>query len=163
MESEAQNRQHASSAAGGWPGPARAWYAVAVFTLITVLAFVDRQLLVLLVEPIKADLNISDTKMSFLLGFAFIMFYAFLSLPIARLADVYSRKFIVACGVTLWSLMTAACGMAGTYWQLFLARMGVGCGEACNGPATFSIIADSFPPEKLAKATAVIRMSFLMV
>jgi len=162
MESDVHDHQAGTNAASGWPSPARAWYAVAVFTLITILAFVDRQLLVLLVEPIKADLNISDTKMSFLLGFAFIMFYAFLSLPIARLADVYSRKFIVACGVTLWSLMTAACGMAGSYWQLFLARMGVGCGEACNGPATFSIIADSFPPEKLAKATAVISSGFFV-
>lgn len=150
----------ADSGARSWPSPARAWYAVGIFTVATVLAFIDRQLLVLLVQPIKADLGISDTEMSFLLGFAFIMFYAFLSLPIARLADVYSRKVIVACGVALWSIMTAACGLASTYWHLFLARMGVGSGEACNGPATFSIIADSFPPEKLAKATAVISSGF---
>jgi MFS family permease len=148
--------------ASSWPSPLRAWYAVGVFTLVTIMAFVDRQIMVLLVDPIKADLGISDTKMSFLLGFAFVMFYAFLSLPIARLADTRSRRAIIAVGVTLWSIMTAACGLAQNYWQLFLARMGVGSGEACNGPATFSLIADSFPPEKLAKATAVISSGFFI-
>jgi len=160
--SEMPQEEDTATVDRSWPSPSRAWYAVGVFTIVTIFAFVDRQLLVLLVEPIKADLQISDTRMSFLLGFAFIMFYAFLSLPIARLADVHSRKIIVACGVTLWSLMTAACGLASSYWHLFIARMGVGCGEACNGPATFSIIADSFPPEKLAKATAVISSGFFV-
>ena len=150
------------SAAQPWPSSARAWYAVGVFTLVTVISFIDRQLLVLLVEPIKHDLQISDTQMSFLLGFAFVMFYAFLSIPIARLADVHSRKLIIACGLAFWSVMTAMCGLASNYWQLFLARMGVGAGEACNGPATFSIIADSFPPEKLAKATSVISSGFFV-
>lgn len=145
-----------------WPSPARAWYAVGVFTVVTIISFIDRQILVLLVEPIKRDLQISDTQMSFLLGFAFVMFYAFLSIPIARLADSYSRKTIIACGLAFWSIMTAVCGLASNYWQLFLARMGVGAGEACNGPATFSIVADSFPPEKLAKATAVISSGFFV-
>ena len=156
--------QGANSIASGqaWPSPARAWYAVGIFTLVTIISFVDRQLLVLLVEPIKHDLGISDTKMSFLLGFAFVMFYAFLSIPIARLADVHSRKLIIGCGLAFWSVMTAVCGLASNYWQLFLARMGVGAGEACNGPATFSIIADSFPPEKLAKATSVISSGFFI-
>lgn len=124
------------------------------------LSFVDRQILVLLVQPIKADLQISDTQMGLLLGFAFVMFYAFLSIPIARLADVHSRRLIIGCGVAVWSVMTAMCGIAHNYWQLFIARMGVGAGEACNGPATFSIVADSFPPEKLAKATSVISSGF---
>ena len=124
------------------------------------LSFVDRQILVLLVQPIKADLHISDTQMGLLLGFAFVMFYAFLSIPIARLADVHSRRLIIGCGVAVWSVMTALCGIAHNYWQLFIARMGVGAGEACNGPATFSIVADSFPPEKLAKATSVISSGF---
>ena len=124
------------------------------------LSFVDRQILVLLVQPIKADLHISDTQMGLLLGFAFVMFYAFLSIPIARLADVHSRRLIIGCGVAVWSVMTAMCGIAHNYWQLFFARMAVGAGEACNGPATFSIVADSFPPEKLAKATSVISSGF---
>jgi MFS family permease len=152
----------AGSTAQPWPSPSRAWYGVGIFTIVTIISFIDRQILVLLVEPIKRDLQISDTQMSFLLGFAFVMFYAFLSIPIARLADSYCRKCIVACGLAFWSIMTAACGLAGNYWQLFLARMGVGAGEACNGPATFSIVADSFPPEKLAKATAVISSGFFV-
>ena len=161
-DTDAVREESAQGGGQGWPSPGLAWYAVGVFTLVTILAFVDRQLLVLLVQPIKRDLHISDTEMSILLGFAFVMFYAFLSLPIARLADVHSRKLIVGCGVAIWSVMTAACGLAGNYWHLFLARMGVGAGEACNGPATFSIIADSFPPEKLAKATAVISSGFFV-
>ena len=145
-----------------WPSPGIAWYGVGVFTFVTMLSFVDRQILVLLVQPIKADLHISDTRMSFLLGFAFVMFYAFLSIPIARLADVHSRRMIIGWGVAIWSVMTALCGLANNYWHLFIARMGVGAGEACNGPATFSIVADSFPPEKLAKATSVISSGFFI-
>ena len=159
---QAANESRSQSDQQQWPSPAMAWYAVGVFTIVTIISFIDRQILVLLVEPIKRDLQISDTQMSLLLGFAFVMFYAFLSIPIARLADVHSRKLIIGCGLAFWSLMTACCGLAGNYWQLFLARMGVGAGEACNGPATFSIIADSFPPEKLAKATAVISSGFFI-
>ena len=163
MADQGLNQQgNSKSSTQPWPSPARAWYGVAIFTMVTIISFVDRQILVLLVEPIKQDLQISDTQMSFLLGFAFVMFYAFLSIPIARLADVYSRRLIIGCGLAFWSLMTATCGLASNYWQLFLARMGVGAGEACNGPATFSIIADSFPPEKLAKATAVVSAGFFV-
>jgi MFS family permease len=129
---------------------------------VTALALIDRQILVLLVEPIKQDLQISDTRMSILMGFAFVMFYAILGIPIARLADVKSRRLIIGCGIAFWSIMTASCGLAHNYWQLFLARMGVGAGEACNGPATFSIVGDSFPPEKLAKASGVISSGFYL-
>ncbi len=145
-----------------WPSPLVAWYGVGVFTIATAFAFIDRQILVLLVEPIKKDLAVTDTQISLLTGLAFVMFYLFLSIPIARLADVHSRKLIVGIGVAFWSLMTVVCGMAQNYWHLFWARVGVGAGEACNGPATFSIIADSFPPEKLAKATSVISTGFFL-
>ena len=145
-----------------WPGPGRAWYSVAVFTLVTAFAFVDRQILVLMVGPIKKDLLLTDTQISLLIGFAFVMFYVFLGIPIARLADTFSRRAIVGAGVVLWSCMTAACGLAQSFWQLFCARVGVGLGEACNGPATFSILADSFPPEKLAKAAAIISSGFFL-
>jgi MFS family permease len=117
---------------------------------------------VLLVEPIKKDLLVSDTQISLLTGFAFVMFYVFLGIPIARLADVHSRKLIIGIGVAFWSLMTVVCGLAQNYWHLFWARVGVGAGEACNGPATFSIVADSFPPEQLPKATAVISTGFFL-
>ncbi|MBM2830234.1 MAG: yjjL 2 [Gammaproteobacteria bacterium] len=148
-----ENPQHAAKHV--WPAPLTAWYGVGVFTIVTALALIDRQILVLLVEPIKADLQISDTQMSILMGFAFVMFYAFLGIPIARLADVKSRRLIIGCGIAFWSLMTAACGLAQNFWHLFLARMGVGAGESCYAPAILSIVGDSFPPEKLAKASAV--------
>ncbi|HLB29911.1 MAG TPA: MFS transporter [Gammaproteobacteria bacterium] len=145
-----------------WPSPAKAWYGASIFTLATALALIDRQIMNLLVEPIKQDLHISDTQMSLLVGFAFALFYAFLGIPLARLADVCCRKTILCIGIAFWSIMTACCGLAHSYWMLFLARVGVGAGESVNGPTTFSIVGDSFPPEKLAKASAVISSGFYL-
>jgi MFS family permease len=121
----------------GWPSRRRAWYALAVLTVALLVATIDRSVLQLLVEPIKADLNISDTQMSFIIGFAFVFFYAFLGLPIARLADRSSRRLIIGVGIAFWSVMTALCGVAQNYWQLFWARVGVGAGESSFAPATF--------------------------
>ncbi|HUI58755.1 MAG TPA: MFS transporter, partial [Steroidobacteraceae bacterium] len=101
-----------------------------------------------------------DTQMSLLLGMAFISVYAFLGLPIARLADGGSRRLIIGAGIAFWSLMTALCGTAHTYWQLFLARMGVGAGEASFAPATYSILTDSFPRAKLPRAMAIMSIGF---
>ncbi|MBI2994786.1 MAG: MFS transporter [Gammaproteobacteria bacterium] len=145
-----------------WPNVARAWYAVFVFAIVLMFAFIDRQIITLLVGPIKKDLGVTDTQMSLLLGFAFVMFYVVLGIPIARLADVKSRRLIIGIGVTVWSAMTAACGLAQNYSQLFVARVGVGVGEACNGPATFSMLSDYFPKEKLAKAAAVLSIGFFL-
>jgi len=145
-----------------WPSPARAWYGVAIFTLALMFNAIDRQIMNLLVDPIKHDLGITDTQMSLLLGFSYAAFSAIAGIPIARLADVHSRRLIIAVGVIGWSTMTAACGLAQNYWQLFLARVGVGVGDACNAPATFSIMADSFPKETLPKATSVISMGFML-
>lgn len=147
---------------GSWPSPARAWYGVAVFTLALTFNAIDRQIMNLLVGPIKHDLAISDTQMSLLLGFSYAVFSAVAGIPIARLADVHSRRLIIGIGIVGWSTMTAACGIAQNYWQLFLARVGVGVGDACNAPATFSILADSFPKETLPKATSVISMGFML-
>lgn len=145
-----------------WPSPARAWYAVFVFTIVLMFAFIDRQIITLLVGPIKHDLGVSDTQVSLLLGFAFIMFYVVLGIPIARVADVKSRRLIIGIGIAIWSAMTAACGLAQNYWQLFAARVGVGVGEACNGPATFSMLSDYFPKEKLPKAISVLSIGFFV-
>ena len=106
----------------------------------------------MLVEPIKADFQISDTQVSLLLGLSFAIFYCLVAIPIGRLVDTRSRKNIVAVGITLWSLMTAMCGLAQNYAQLFLARIGVGVGEATLGPAAYSMLADTFPPRKLGFA-----------
>jgi len=144
-----------------WPSPRTAWYAVGVFALILAINFMDRGIVTLLVEPIKHDLGLSDFKASLLIGFAFILFNVMLGLPIARLADTRSRRVIIATGLVVWSTMTALCGLARNYVQLFMARVGVGVGEACNGPATFSMLADLFPPAKLPRAIAVMNFGFV--
>ena len=120
--------------------------------LAQVVSFIDRQVITLLVQPIRADLAISDTQMSLLMGFAFVIFYVTMGVPIARLSDRYSRRTIIAIGIFLWSLATAACGLARNFWQLFLARVGVGVGEATLTPAAYSMIADYFPKAILGRA-----------
>jgi MFS family permease len=143
-----------------WPSPRRAWYALAVLTVALMVATIDRSVLALLVGPIKHDLNVTDTQMSLLLGMAFVSIYAFLGLPIARLADVHSRRLIIGIGIAFWSVMTALSGLVHTYLQLFLARVGVGGGEASFAPATYSMLTDSFPKEKLPRAMAVMGIGF---
>lgn len=138
------------------------WYVVAVLTFAFTVAFIDRQILSLLVQPIRRDLGISDTQISLLAGFAFAVFYSFLGVPIARLADRRSRRAIISVGVFLWSLMTAACGLAKSFAGLFVARVGVGVGEATLSPAAYSMIADYFPPQKLARAIAVYAMGLYL-
>ena len=128
------------------------WYVVVILMLAQVVSFIDRQVITLLVQPIRADLAISDTGMSLLMGLAFVIFYVTMGVPIARLSDRYSRRTIIAIGIFLWSLATAACGLARNFWQLFLARIGVGVGEATLTPAAYSMIADYFPREMLGRA-----------
>jgi len=112
-----------------------AWYTVGVLTLLYTFSFVDRQILTLLFTPIKHDLNITDTQVSLLSGIAFAGLYALLGIPIARLTDRGNRVAIITAGMLLWSAMTAVCGLARSFWQLFLARVGVGIGEATLSPA----------------------------
>ena len=138
-----------------WPKPAVAWYGVVVLLIAFLFSFVDRIILGLLVVPIKADLGVSDAAMGLLLGIAFAIFYTLMGLPIGWLADRFSRRGIIGIGITLWSLATAACGLAGSYLQLFLARVGVGVGEAALSPSAFSMIADYFPKERLGRALGV--------
>ncbi len=135
----------------GYPSAGYAWYVTVVLTLAYIVSFLDRQILALLVEPIKADLGISDTQMSLLLGLAFGIFYTLMGIPIGRLADSASRRKIIAIGISVWCLMTVMCGLARNYAQLFLARIGVGVGEATLGPSALSLISDYFPPERRAR------------
>jgi len=144
-----------SAAAPPYPRASHAWYVVGVLTLACVFSFIDRQILSLLVEPIEADLGISDTRRSLLPGLSFAIFYTLLGIAIARFADASSRRPIIAAGIFLWSLMTVLCGVSRTVWQLFLARMGVGVGEAALTPAALSMISDYFPKERLARAIGV--------
>src|ERR1700683_105984 len=115
-------------ASAPWPRPRQAWYAVAIFATALMVNFLDRGILNLLVEPIKRDLHLSDLQISLLMGFAFACFYVILGLPIARLADSRSRRAIVGTGIAIFSVMTALCGLAQNFWQLFLCRVGVGVG-----------------------------------
>lgn len=141
-----------------WPSPAYSWYVVGVLTVAYTCSFIDRQILSLLVEPIRRDLQISDTQISLLAGIAFTIFYTLMGVPIAKLSDQKNRKMIIAIGIATWSLMTALCGTARNFWQLFIARIGVGVGEATLSPAAFSILADYFPVNKLARAFSVYSM-----
>lgn len=138
-----------------WPRPAHSWYVVGVLLLAYTLSFIDRMILSLLVAPIRAALDISDTEVSLLIGLAFALFYTLLGLPIAWIADRWNRRNLIMSGVALWSVMTAACGFAGSYATLFLARIGVGVGEAALSPAAYSMLSDLFPRDKLARAIAV--------
>ena len=138
-----------------YPSPAYSWYVVAVFFVAYIFSYVDRTILTLLVGPIRASLNISDVEISLLHGFAFAVFYTVLGIPIARLADSRNRTVIISVGVFVWSIMSALCGLANSFLHMFLARVGVGVGEAALGPASNSIMADMFPPEKVAKPLSV--------
>lgn len=138
-----------------WPNPRYAWFVVIILTGAYTLSFIDRQIISLLVGPIQADLKITDFEMSLLQGFAFALFYTIIGLPLGRLADRTNRRWLVAIGVFFWSLMTMACGLAKSYSMLFLARMGVGIGEATISPCSYSIISDYFPREKLSRAISV--------
>lgn len=134
---------------------AYAWYVTFVLSVASIVAFVDRQIINLQVEPIKQDLGISDTQISLLQGFAFVLFYAILAIPLGRLADTSNRKWVIGAGMFLWSLATIFCGLAKTYVQLFIARMFIGVGEATLSPAGFSMLSDYFPRSKLARAISV--------
>ncbi|MGB0034124.1 MAG: MFS transporter [Candidatus Acidiferrales bacterium] len=158
-----QNSVLASSAPTekeSYPPRAYAWYAVGVLTIAYMFSFIDRQILNLLVGPIRRDLGISDTKMSLLMGFSFAVFYSFLGIPLGRLADSKSRRTIIAAGMLLWSLLTAGCGLAKNFGHFLLLRMGVGVGEAALSPSAYSLISDYFPKEKRATAISVYSMAF---
>jgi MFS family permease len=139
-------------------GAARAWYTVGVLTLLSVVAFIDRQVLSLLVQPIRRDLNLSDTQMSLVLGFAFALFFTVFAIPLGRLADHRSRRGVLALGLGGWSVCTAASGLARTFKQMMLLRMGVGMGEATMNPCAYAIIADTFPTERRSTALGVFSM-----
>ena len=142
----------------GYPSSLRAWITVAILMVAYVLSFVDRQILNLLVEPIRRDLAINDTQMSLLMGLSFALFYTICGIPLGRVADTRSRRGLIAVGILFWSAATAACGMAKLYWQFLLCRIGVGVGEAALSPAAYSLIADSFPAERRATAISVYSM-----
>jgi len=144
-----------------WPSPRVGWYAVFVISLSLLVNFLDRGIVPLLVPFLKADLQISDTQMSLIMGFGFIAIYAFAGLPIARFADRGNRKRIITVGLLMWSGATVLCGFARGFWSLFACRAAVGVGEACTGPASFSLLGDLVPPERMARVLSVMNFGFI--
>jgi len=131
------------------------YLVLGILTIVYVSNFVDRQVINILAEYIISDLDLSDGQFGMLSGFAFALIYVSVGIPIARWADVGNRRNIVALSVAVWSTMTALCGAAQNFTQLFLARFGVGIGEAGGSPPSHSIVSDIFPPERRATALSI--------
>jgi MFS family permease len=141
-----------------WPSQRAAIYLILVLTVANVFSYVDRIILNLMIGPIKQSFQISDTQVSLLQGLAFGVFYTIAALPIGRLVDYWDRRLIISLGGAVFSACTIACGLAQSFWQLFFARVGVGAGEASLGPAAYSLMADTYPKDKLSGAMGVYTM-----
>jgi MFS family permease len=142
--------------------PAYAWFVVAVLLVCYILALLDRQILSLMIQPMRADLKITDTEISLLAGFAFVLFYCTAGVVLGGLADRHNRRNMIIVGMLLWCGATAACGLSRTYGQLFISRMLVGFGEGTLGPCAYSLIADYFAPTQRARATGVYTTGIFM-
>jgi predicted MFS family arabinose efflux permease len=145
---------NAASSAGD-RGVARRWYVLLVLTLVYALSIADRFVMSTLIEPIKADLGLSDSSIGFLTGSSLAIFYVTAGLPLATLADRTNRRTMIALALGAWSVMTTVCGFARNYWQLLLARIGVGVGEAGGTPPSASLLSDYFAPRRRALALSV--------
>jgi MFS family permease len=155
------------STAAPWPQPGVAWYAVGVLFVAFILSFIARLILSLLVPSLKlapdlGGLGLSDSQVGLLAGPAFALFYSVVGIPIGRYADRYSRRGIISAGVGIWSVMTVACGLARSFGELLVARVGVGVGQAALSPAAYSMIADLFPRDRLGRALGVYQAGALL-
>ena len=135
--------------------PAYSWYALGVLSIVYLLNFVDRQILSILANDIKADLGLDDAQLGFLYGTAFAIFYALFGIPLGRLADTWNRTRLLAIGLALWSGMTALSGFAKNAATITVARIGVGVGEATSAPCSYSLISDWFPPRMRGTALGI--------
>lgn len=140
---------------GAWPRPLIGWLVVSALCVAYCISFIDRYLLTLLVEPVKQDLGLSDTEVGLLQGAAFGLFYAVAGIPMGIIVDRGSRRATIAVGMFVWTSMTTVSAFASSFWHLFVARMGVGLGEAALSPAAVSLISDYFPPHKRGRAISV--------
>ncbi len=136
-----------------WPPRKDAYYSLIVMTIVVMFTVIDRQIMSVMIEPMKETYQVSDTMIGLLVGAAFSITYGIAGLPIARFADQTNRRNLVAASIGFWSFCTAACGICQNYWQIFIARLGIGIGESGYGPAAWSIATDNFPREKVAMAT----------
>lgn len=138
--------------------PTRSRYpalVLAMLLLVYTFNFLDRQILGILAQPIKADLKLSDTELGALGGIAFALLYSTLAIPLALVADRTSRSWVITASLAVWSGFTALCGLATGFWQLFAFRLGVGVGEAGGVAPSYAMIADYFQPERRARALAI--------
>lgn len=129
-------------------------YVLTILTLVYLVNFIDRQILSILLQPIKDEFQVSDALLGLLIGPTFAFFYAVMGLPMAMLADRLNRRTLIGVSLTLFSIMTAVCGLAGQFWQLMIARIFTGVGEAGTGPASQAMISDLYPPEQRSRAQA---------
>ena len=133
--------------AAAWPSPTRGWLVVALLFLAAILAYTDRQVLSLLVDPLRADLGLTDADLALLMGPAFALVYGVAGVPLGFAADRVSRSRLLFAGILTWSIGTIACAFAPDFRSLFAARLIVGLGEAVLSPASISLIAEHFRPE----------------
>ena len=148
-------------ATGPWDdyGPARRWTMLTILFLIGTSFYIDRNIISILIVPLKKEFAFSDAQLGLLSGFAFALFYSLVGLPLSNFADRSDRKWLLTAAMTLWSFFTALCGVVGNFWQLMLCRMGVGGSESIAMPISQSLIADYFPPKDRTKALAVLNLT----
>ena len=136
-----------------------AYVALVMLMIVNIMSQLDRQIMSVLIEPIRRDLGLSDTEVGIVVGIAFAVFYTLAGLPLGRLADRTNRRNLIVSVLTFWSLATAACGLARSFAQLFLGRVCVGIGEAGSAPAAQSILSESFPRERIGQALSTYQMA----
>lgn len=139
----------------GYPRRVVGWYVTGVLVIAYTVSYIDRTMLTMLVDPIRRTLHISDVQISLVQGLAFAVFYTVLGFPMGRLSDRYNRRNLIIFGALAWSVMTSLCGVARSFGHMFLARVGVGVGEATLSPSAYSILSDYFPPERRARPLSV--------
>ena len=168
MAIEIPTMQEVEAADGGaqssqpWPKPGVAWYAVGVFALVLMFGQLDQGVIGLLIRDIKADFHLSDQMISLLTGLAPSLFFVVIGIPLSLFVDTSTRKYVLAAGIGICSVMTTLCGLAQSFWQLFVVRVFVGGGTAVNGPGSYSMLSDFFPRPKLTPPFYVLQIGFIL-
>ena len=161
-EIEAETPPGAAQSQQPWPKPAVAWYAVGIFALVLMFGQLDQGVISLLIRDIKADFSLTDWQISLITGLAPALFFVVIGIPLSRFVDTHTRKFVLAAGIGVCSVMTALCGLAQSFWQLFVLRVFVGGGTAVNGPGSYSMLADFFNRQRLPSAIYVLQIGFIL-
>jgi MFS family permease len=151
-----------SSSSQPWPKASIAWYAVFVFALVLMFGQLDQGVIGLLITPIKKDFLLADWQISLLTGVAPALFFVVIGIPLSRFVDTHTRKFVLAAGIGICSVMTTLCGLAQNFWSLFVVRVFVGGGTAVNGPGSYSMLADFFPRQRLPIAIYFLQIGFIL-